>query len=104
MSIPTPSDPRLSRLAKLDIQDAKRWYRRKYSAAAARHFLLAVNECVARIAERPEAHTLVFRHYRKALVSGFPYSVYYTADRGKIEVIAVMHWRRHERDWKSRVT
>jgi plasmid stabilization system protein ParE len=92
-----------ARVAKLDIKDAARWYQREYSPSVANQFLDAVERCVSQAAEHPEAHELVFATLRKALLNDFPYSVYYTFQRRRIKVIAVMHWRRNPLDWQARV-
>ena len=103
MSRPGREAQRYTRDAKLDIRDAAAWFHRTYSPAVAQKFLRAVSACVAHIAEFPEAHELIYRNVRKAVVQGVPYSVFYEYEGSGVTVLAVMHWRRDPRDWQVRV-
>lgn len=103
MSTGKPAVVRYSRAAKLDIKDAARWLQHTYSPSVAQQFLRAVEERVADAAENPEACGVVYRAVRKALVSRFPYSVFYVYDGKRLRVLAVMHWRRDPFDWQVRV-
>ena len=80
MSAANPAPVRYSRAVGMDNSDTMRWFQRTYSSAVAQQYLRAVEDCVAHAAERPEAYGVVYRAVRKALVSRFPYSVYYIYD------------------------
>jgi len=97
-----PPGPVYGRAAKMDIQDAARWYQYVVSPGVAQNFLAAVEKCVADICVYPEAHNIVFLGFRKAIVRGFPYSLFYLYERGTVRVKAVMHFRRNPEDWKRR--
>jgi plasmid stabilization system protein ParE len=55
-----------------------------------------------RIAANPRMHSLVFADIRKAVVTRFPYCVFYRADATRVEVIAVFHSRRNPSIWQGR--
>jgi plasmid stabilization system protein ParE len=98
------SPPKLvyGRASKLDIKDAALWYQRTVSPGVAQEFLAAVEQCVSDICAYPEAHSIVFCGFRKALVPDFPYSLFYVYERRTVRVKAVMHWKRDPEDWRKR--
>jgi plasmid stabilization system protein ParE len=86
--------------AENDLRAAFRWYE-SMRAGLGEQFLTAVRERLANISEYPEAHPMVYRHVRRAVVSRFPYLVFYTAHRSRIDVLAVMHHARNPTRWPS---
>jgi plasmid stabilization system protein ParE len=66
-------------------------------------FIERVQEVFDRIAANPRMHGVAFADIRKAVVKRFPYCVYYRAEAGRIEVIAVFFTRRDPSIWQSRV-
>ena len=85
--------------AAADLLDARQWYDAQSRGLGA-EFLRAF-WAVAELIERfPDAFPAVHRHVRRALMSRFPYAVYYRrADDTTIEVLACLHTRRHPHDW-----
>lgn len=65
-------------------------------------FIVALKTTHANIAERPLSYALYWRNVRAALLSKFPYVVYFEIEPTRILVIAVQHGRRSGRSWKSR--
>jgi plasmid stabilization system protein ParE len=85
-----------------DQQEAYDWYEKRQSRLGER-FLLAVDDCLRQIAERPELYAKVRGRYRRALVSKFPYAVYYHVEPDRVIVHAIIHTSRHPRRWQRRL-
>lgn len=84
------------------MQESFEWYFSQSRDAAAR-FILAVDSCIASVQADPELYPVVFQTMRRALVPGFPFAVFYTRERGRSRIRAVMHDRRDPRDWQERL-
>ncbi len=69
--------------------------RRKLADELDRHFTL--------LSEAPRQFPVAFRDVRRAVVSRFPYSIYFFIEPGTVVVIAVMHNRRDPSLWQSRL-
>jgi toxin ParE1/3/4 len=65
-------------------------------------FVKRVQQVFDRIASNPKTHAVVFADVRKAVVSRFPYCVFYRADAARVEVIAVFHSSRDPSIWQGR--
>ncbi len=65
-------------------------------------FAERVQRVFDRIAANPQQHAVVFADIRKAVVTRFPYCVFYRADATRVEVIAVFHSRRDPSVWQGR--
>jgi toxin ParE1/3/4 len=65
-------------------------------------FVERVQRVFDRIAANPQLHGLVFADIRKAVVTRFPYCVFYRADASRVEVIAVFHSKRDPAIWQGR--
>ncbi len=92
---------RLTPEAELDLEEAHAWYRDQGAGRESR-FLRAVNMCLALIQRHPEAHQLVDRRMRRALLRRFPYAVFFEVRKVEIVVYAVFHCARDPRTWKRR--
>ena len=93
---------RLSPLARDDLREARRWYNSRTRSLGSR-FTRAVDLCLERIQQFPEAAPVVHPSVRRALVQTFPYAVFYTFDEREIVVLAVLHSRRSLEAWQSRL-
>ena len=83
-----------------DIGKARAWYETERASRGSR-FQLAVEALVQVIEEHPEAFPVVQGTVRRALLSRFPYALYYhPLDDETVEVIACLHTRRHPRTWE----
>ena len=91
----------LSPDAKADISSAVRWYQRR-DPKLAFSFMLEVLAIRRRISQYPYQFPLINGKVRRALLKGFPYSVYYSLDNRTISVIAVLHQRRANTLWLER--
>jgi toxin ParE1/3/4 len=65
-------------------------------------FVARVQRVFDRIAANPLMHGVVFADIRKAVVTRFPYCVFYRPETTRVEVIAVFHSRRDPSIWQSR--
>jgi plasmid stabilization system protein ParE len=92
---------RLRKTAREEIEDAFEWYGRQ-SATAPIRFLLALDEALANIRERPESFPVVTGSLRRTLLRRFPYAVYFKIYQRTISVVGVIHGHRHPRTWLRR--
>ena len=91
----------LRRLAQAEFDDAADWYEQRQSGRGAA-FTLAVRQVLMAITSTPDAYPEVYDHIREALVSGYPYAVYYRIDRTQITVLAIFHTSRDPSAWQAR--
>lgn len=91
----------LRRLAQAEFDDAADWYQRRKAGQGAA-FTAAARQLLADIGSRPEAHPEVYGDVREALVSQFPYAIYYRPAPGQITVLAVFHTSRDPSEWQGR--
>lgn len=66
-------------------------------------FLARVQRVFDRIAANPQLHSIVFADVRRAVVTRFPYCVFYRPEAARVEVIAVFHSKRDPSIWQARV-
>ena len=76
------------------------WYEAR-RAGLGKEFAQAVDEIISRIVDTPAAYQRAHRDTRRAVLSRFPYAVYYRLAGEDIVVLAV-HGRQHESRWQSR--
>ena len=77
-----------------EVLATRAWYEAK-RAGLGREFAEAVDRIVDRIVEAPVAYQRAHRDTRRAVLSRFPYAVYYRLAGEDIVVLAV-HGRHHE--------
>ena len=87
--------------AQSDLRSAFRWYESQ-RAGLGDEFLRVVDQKLEAIRSFPEANAVVYRHVRRAVVSRFPYLIFYVAGANRIDVLAVMHHARNPIRWPSR--
>ena len=92
---------RVRKVARAEIDSAFDWYLAR-SPTAARQFLDALDDAIARIETAPEAHPIVRGHLRRVLLRRFPYGVYYKVFPSTISVVGVIHAHRHPSTWLRR--
>jgi plasmid stabilization system protein ParE len=88
--------------ARTEFDDDANWYENRQAGLGAK-FTLAVNSVLERIARSPQAHAVILEDVRKAVVSGFPYCVYYREDGGNLVILSVFHTSRDPKEWQERV-
>ncbi len=87
--------------AQAEFDGAVSWYDER-RAGLGEDFAEAVQGVLDTIAEHPERYAIADGDVREALVSGFPYCVYYRVRPGRIVVIAVFHTSRDPEVWRGR--
>jgi plasmid stabilization system protein ParE len=89
-------------LAERELEQARRWYRRRGPAPAQR-FLQAVDEVIQRIASAAEQGSPYQQRFRWMKLKRFPYLLHYEIrDPQPVLIYAVAHERRRPGYWKRR--
>lgn len=80
-----------------DIRRARRWYDEQGDALGS-SFIGAIDQELTRVRHFPAAYPFIHarRGIRRAIVQGYPYSIYYVVGRVSIEVLMVRHNARRE--------
>jgi plasmid stabilization system protein ParE len=92
---------RLRAEAESDIQDAAVWYESQ-RLCLGHDFLDAAEASFARISENPLQFPILYRSARRALLSRFPFGVFFRIEGQTIVVLAVMHASRNPVRWRDR--
>jgi len=87
--------------ARAEFRAAVRWYEKQRTGLGHR-FLAAVQAVLDRIIVTPEQYPIRYREVQRALVTNFPYAVYFRVDGNKARVISVFHMRRDPAVWQGR--
>lgn len=88
--------------AQADIEEVHSWYAAR-GAGLAEEFRGALDQCLENIASFPEAHPLIHRSVRRALLRRFPYCIFYVVERERIVVHGCFHARRDPSVWHLRM-
>ncbi len=80
--------------------EVRQWYEVR-RAGLGREFGLAVDGLIARIVRNPLAFPRVHNEIRQAVLTRFPYAIYFRVADDAVVVLAV-HGRRHPARWKRR--
>ena len=92
---------RFRREAEADVRNARAWYRER-GLELGEEFLRSLDACLASIQRLPESHPVVYRDMRRALLSRFPYGVFYVRENDAITVLACFHAKRDPVTWQER--
>lgn len=88
-----------------ELEDSRSWYEER-AANLGKEFLAEIDHAVEAVRQAP----MMWPWYdeeqgvRRFLVHRFPYAIIYRPTSSAIQIIAVMHLRRHPDYWKSRMT
>lgn len=85
-----------------DLRQICDWYDKRESGVGA-DFRTALFAKLHAIVEMPEANEIVVRDIRRAIMSDFPYSIYYEVDSDCIAIWAIIHHSRSSRVWRLRL-
>jgi plasmid stabilization system protein ParE len=85
-----------------DVDDAYSWYERQKSGLGMR-FLAAINVSFQAIQRTPAGFQIVHPSYRKLLLRGFPYGIFYREEEEQIFIAAVLHTARNPKEWQDRL-
>jgi plasmid stabilization system protein ParE len=92
---------RLRAEAENDIQDAAVWYESQ-RVRLGHDFLDAIEASFTRISENPLQFPILYRGTGRALLSRFPFGVFFRTEGQTIVVLAVMHASRNPVRWRER--
>jgi plasmid stabilization system protein ParE len=92
---------RLRAEAENDLQNAAIWYESQRSRLG-HDFLDAVEELFTRISESPLQFPILYRGTRRALLSRFPFGVFFRVQKHTVVVLAVIHASRSPNRWRDR--
>lgn len=84
-----------------DVFLAREWYDAQ-SLGLGNSFVGSLEQVVDLVAELPGAFPEIAAGLRRALLSRFPYALYYRIDDGVIDIIACLHTRQSPGRWRSR--
>jgi len=80
---------------------ARDWYEAR-SPGLGDSFVSALEQVVDLVAALPEAFPEIAVGLRRALLSRFPYALYYRLEGEVIDVVACLHTRQSPSRWRSR--
>jgi plasmid stabilization system protein ParE len=83
-----------------EVLEAKQWYESR-ATGLGDSFATAVEVLVDRIAENPLAFMQVHGETRRAVLTRYPYAIYFRIDGERIVVLAV-HGRQDPARWQAR--
>ena len=88
--------------ADLDIEETYIWYE-TLSLGLGKRFFENIRNTIEYIVANPYMFRIVYKRIRRALVSKFPYGIYYVVENEKIVIIGILHFYRHSNSWKKRI-
>jgi plasmid stabilization system protein ParE len=83
-----------------DVREVQGWYDSR-RAGLGREFGVAVETIVERIAANPGMFHRVHGEVRRAVLSRFPYAIYFRSTADQVVVLAI-HGRQHPSRWTNR--
>jgi plasmid stabilization system protein ParE len=83
-----------------EVLEARAWYEGR-RAGLGNEFAQAIDAIVKRIVEHPLAYQRAHKETRRAVLSTFPYAVYYRV-HGENIVVQAVHGRQHPSRWRRR--
>lgn len=93
---------RLREEAEQDLSEAATWYELQQTCLG-HDFLDSVQLQLNSIADNPLKHPLVYKKLRRALLSRFPFCIYFMEIEHTIIVFAVIHASRKPSSWQRRI-
>lgn len=87
--------------AENDIQSAFEWYESQRPRLGS-EFLASVREKLEAVRSFPESSPIIYRNVRRAVVSRFPYLIFYVVQPTRVSVLAVLHHARNPAVWPRR--
>lgn len=88
--------------AEADMSEAYDWYEERHPGLG-HEFLAEVHVALRAIMENPLHHQVLYRNVRRILTRRFPFKVFFHVEAEQVEVIGVVHAKRHPRVWQKRV-
>jgi plasmid stabilization system protein ParE len=84
-----------------DLASAASWYEQQ-RAGLGHEFLDEAISTLGLVSAQPSIYPVVHRNTRRALMTRFPFGIYFRVEQEQIVVIAVMHGSRHPHRWQTR--
>lgn len=88
--------------AEEDLEGIFHWYEENREGLGY-EFLLSLDECVKTIQSNPFFSFNINDNVRRATLSRFPYSVYYTIENETVYIHLIMHQFRDPEKWQKRI-
>lgn len=88
--------------AEAELIAAASWYEGE-QADLGKRFLSSLEDGVSRIRINPNLFPLVDGEVRRCLLRTFPFGILFRLRDNRIEIVAVMHLKRHPDYWRNRV-
>jgi plasmid stabilization system protein ParE len=92
---------RLREEAEYDLEDAASWYESQKSGLG-HDFLDIVEQALNSITQNPFSYPIVHRGTHRAVLSRFPFAIFYILRASEVLIIAVMHGSRNPARWQHR--
>lgn len=86
--------------AEAEALEAREWYESR-SDGLGRRFAAALDALLDRLLSNPLSFPRVHGEVRRAVVTHFPYAIYFRIDRDEVVVLAI-HGRQDPSRWKTR--
>jgi plasmid stabilization system protein ParE len=83
-----------------EVLEARDWYETR-RLGLGKEFARAIDETISRIVENPLMYQRAYKETRRAVLSRFPYAVYYRL-AGEDIVVQAVHGRQHQSRWQLR--
>ena len=87
--------------AESDIQSAFEWYESQRPGLGD-EFRTAIREKLESVRSFPESSPVIYRDVRRAVVSRFPYLIFYVARPTRVSILAILHHARNPAVWPRR--
>ncbi len=85
-----------------DIDQGYFWYESR-KIGLGREFLTSVDARLQSIGRNPKIFQEIYKHYRRAVVRRFPYSILYEDTGTEVIVYAVFHSHQDPEKWRERL-
>jgi plasmid stabilization system protein ParE len=85
-----------------DASEAYLWYEERGLGLGDR-YLQCVQDCIDSICRNPELFEVVFKGYRRAIVSRFPYVIFCELQGDSITIYSVFHVAQDPKKWRERL-
>jgi len=89
------------RAARAEFDDAAAWYEQRRNGLGLA-FVAATHLLIDQIAAQPALYPQVYRGIREALVSSYPYCVYFVDEPNQLVILSVFHTARDPSIWQNR--
>lgn len=88
--------------SRLDVLEAHRWYEEQEQGLGDR-FVQTVDAAIQLIARQPEVAPVHHRHFRRKVLQGFPYVIFYSFQERFVKIVTVLHTSRSPGVWRERL-